>query len=232
LRREEVAQLAHIGLDWYAALEQGRVNAISPKSLRRVASSLRLGPVDIEHLLSLARDQEPAPAAGTLNMGVLADLVRSYGDGAAFITDGASNVFAWNALADELFAFSLQAEGDRQMLAMMVREPRMRQVFVNWYESLERMIGVFRAAYVTSPAFLDADVRNLRTESPEFDRLWRAYTVALPTSHVCELRSADGVELHLNFIALRPIDHPRRTVVVLRRIEKSLYEDAMVTVLD
>ena len=222
LRREEVAQLAHVGLKWYAALEQGRVKAISHKSLQRVASSLRLSPVEMEHLFSLARDEEPALAAGTHNTNILADMVRSYADGAAFITDGASNAFAWNALADELFGFSFRADGDRQMLTMMVREPRMRLVFVNWYETLERMIGVFRAAYATSSgAVLDADVRNLRAESPEFDRLWRAYTVDLPTSHVCQLRNADGAELHLHFIALRPIDHPRHTVVVLRRVEAS-----------
>ena len=219
LRREEVAQLAHIGLDWYAALEQGRVTTISPKSLRRVAAILRLDPIDVEHLFSLARDDEPPSATGTDSASVLADLVRAYGDGAAFITDASSSAVAWNAYADELFAFSSRADGDRRMLDLMVREPRMRQVFVNWAETLERMIGVFRATYATNAsAALDAYVRDLRAHSPEFERLWRAYTVDAPTAHVCELRSPDGAELHLHFIALRPVDLPRYTVVVLRRI--------------
>jgi hypothetical protein len=221
LRREEVAQLAQIGLDWYAALGQGRVNNISRKSLRRVISSLRLDPLESEHVISLARDEEPALAARPCDLGALETMVRSYGDGAAFVIDGASNAFVWNSFADEFFAFSSRAEGDRQMLAMMVRDPQMRRVFVNWYETLERMIGVFRSTYATSGGgALDPLVRDLRTESPEFDRLWRAYTVDAPTMHVCRLRSADGHEPRLSFVAFRSIDHPQYTVVLLRRIER------------
>ena len=218
LRREEVAQLAEVGLDWYAALEQGRITNISLKSLRRVISSLHLNAVESEHAFSLARDVAPAPAPTNRQTGPLEAFVRSYQDGAAFVIDGGSDAFAWNALADELFAFSSRPKGDRRMLAMMIREPRMRSVFVNWYETLEQMIGVFRRTFVAnSGATLDELVNELRDESLEFDRLWRAYAVGSPTTHVCKLRGEHGKEMHFHFIAFSPIDHPEYTVVALQK---------------
>src|SRR5829696_7105740 len=54
LRREEVAQLAGVGLSWYTWLEQGRDIRVSPEVLTGIARALQLEPVERAHLFRLA----------------------------------------------------------------------------------------------------------------------------------------------------------------------------------
>jgi transcriptional regulator with XRE-family HTH domain len=60
LRREEVAELAGIGVSWYTRLEQGRDVQLSPRALRGVAEALRLTPAQREYLFALARGRPSA----------------------------------------------------------------------------------------------------------------------------------------------------------------------------
>jgi transcriptional regulator with XRE-family HTH domain len=55
LRREEVAQLANVGLTWYTWLEQGRQARPSASVLTAIADALRLDAHEREHLFALAR---------------------------------------------------------------------------------------------------------------------------------------------------------------------------------
>jgi transcriptional regulator with XRE-family HTH domain len=219
LRREEVAQLADVGLSWYAMLEQGRVDQINRKALRRVVRSLRLTPIEIDHAFSLAREEALERTLERGSLDTLYAFVRAYSDGAAFLTDSDTEVVAWNAVADELFPFRSHCEGERSMLALMVRDERMRKVFVRWEDTLKRMIGVFRATFAEAGnEKLDDLIRSLRAESTLFETLWRAYVVDAPTSHICVLRKPDGLRLRMHFIAFSPIDHPEYTVVALRQV--------------
>src|SRR5260370_25362972 len=61
LRREEVAQLAGVGVTWYTWLEQGRPIRASVQVLDAVARTLRLDPVERQHLFRLAQIPDPAP---------------------------------------------------------------------------------------------------------------------------------------------------------------------------
>src|ERR1700742_3599643 len=61
LRREEVAQLAGIGVDWYVRLEQGRDVNPSATTVESLARALRLDPVEQAHLRALTRNAERRP---------------------------------------------------------------------------------------------------------------------------------------------------------------------------
>src|SRR5690242_1515698 len=60
LRREEVAQLAHVGVSWYTLLEQGRAIHPSREVLQSIADALHLTPDERQHLFLLADQQPPA----------------------------------------------------------------------------------------------------------------------------------------------------------------------------
>jgi hypothetical protein len=219
LRREEVAQLAEVGLSWYAMLEQGRVDQINRKALRRVVRSLRLTQIEVDHAFSLAREEASERTGERGSVDALHAFVRAYSDGAAILTDADAEVVGWNVVADELFPFRSHADGDRSMLALMIRDQSMRKTFVRWEETLKRMIGVFRATFAEAGnEKLDDLIRSLRAEDTLFDMLWRAYVVDTPTSHICVLRRPNGMQLRMHFIAFSPIDHPEYTVVILRRV--------------
>src|SRR5579859_5199785 len=59
LRREEVAQLAHVGVSWYTLLEQGRAIHPSREVLNSIADALQLTPAERQHLFLLADQQQP-----------------------------------------------------------------------------------------------------------------------------------------------------------------------------
>jgi len=65
LRREEVAQLAGLSVDYLARLEQGRASAPSPSVLAPLARALRLSEDERDHLFRVAARRRPAPAAST-----------------------------------------------------------------------------------------------------------------------------------------------------------------------
>ena len=66
LRREEVAQLAGVGVTWYTWLEQGRPINVSTQVLDAIARTLELDPAEHRHLYVLAQVPDVAPAAGDL----------------------------------------------------------------------------------------------------------------------------------------------------------------------
>src|SRR5713101_1406795 len=95
LRREEVAQLAGIGVDWYVRLEQGRSVSPSVTTVDALARALRLSKVEHGHLRALTRHadrrafvRESVPAA-------LKRLVESLNQ-PAYITGRRWDVLAWN----------------------------------------------------------------------------------------------------------------------------------------
>jgi len=71
LRREEVAQLANLGLTWYTWLEQGRQARPSASVLTAIADALRLDAHEREHLFALARDPEDQAHGREDNTGTL-----------------------------------------------------------------------------------------------------------------------------------------------------------------
>src|SRR6266511_3130249 len=105
LRREEVAELAGIGVSWYTRLEQGKDVQLSPRALRGVAEALRLTPAQREYVFALARGEtlgvEPAPVK-TVGP-TLQDVLDAQGANPAYITDGRFDLLAWNQATLDIF---------------------------------------------------------------------------------------------------------------------------------
>ncbi|GAB2714392.1 hypothetical protein GCM10027038_10830 [Arthrobacter bambusae] len=62
LRREEVATLASVSVDYYARLERGNLTGVSDEVLESIAHALRLDEAETAHLFDLARAAQPGPA--------------------------------------------------------------------------------------------------------------------------------------------------------------------------
>src|SRR6201996_7539828 len=128
LRREEVAELAGIGVDWYIRLEQGRAVSPSVTTIDALARALRLSKVEHAHLRALALGanrraftRETVPAA-------LRSLVESLNQ-PAYITGRRWDVLAWNKVAADIFAFDRLAEDDRNILVCILLNPATRRLF-------------------------------------------------------------------------------------------------------
>jgi transcriptional regulator with XRE-family HTH domain len=109
LRREEVAMLAGVSVDYYVRMERGSLSGASETVLDALASALQLDEAEREHLVSLARESG-APASrrkrktpGTLRPALL-QMLDAINDAPAWIRNGRHDVLAMNQLARALYA--------------------------------------------------------------------------------------------------------------------------------
>ncbi|MEJ3654594.1 helix-turn-helix domain-containing protein [Actinomycetes bacterium KLBMP 9759] len=100
LRREEVAGLAGVSVDYLTRLEQGRGPHPSEAVLGALARALRVSDAEREHLFHLAGAQPPLPGRirSTVRPGVLRMLDR-FTDLPALLLDAKADVIAWNPMA-------------------------------------------------------------------------------------------------------------------------------------
>jgi transcriptional regulator with XRE-family HTH domain len=187
LRREEVAQRAHISTTWYTWLEQGRGGAPSSDVLDRVARALMLTDVEREHvfLLGLGR---PPEARYQKSDGVTPRLQRvldALDPSPAFIKTATWDVIAWNRAATAMLMdpASLPTE-QRNLLRVMFLDPRARKWHDNWESMARLVVGAFRLDSARAGALEDVEalVNELSRRSPEFEAMWRANDVLAASS--------------------------------------------------
>ena len=179
LRREEVAELAGIGVDWYIRLEQGRTVSPSVTTIDALARALRLTKAEHAHLRALARDADRRAFLRESVPEPLRRLVENL-NAPAYITGRRWDVLAWNEAAEEIFAFSRLREEDRNSLISMLTNPKSRRLFAaNWADEARRMVAQFRATHdlwAGDPAFLEL-LQRLREGCPEFSGWWETHDI-------------------------------------------------------
>lgn len=179
LRREEVAELAGIGVDWYVRLEQGRTVSPSDATLDALVRALRLSKGEAAHLRALARSQESQVFVTEQVPVAIARTVASL-PLPAYVTGRRWDILAWNEAAADLFGFDRLADADRNILLFMFIDPAGLRLFgEGWEGEARRMIALFRAThdlYAKAPAFV-ALVERLRAQSSTFSAWWTAHDV-------------------------------------------------------
>ena len=184
LRRQEVAQLAGISVDYYIRLEQARGPHPSRQVLTALGRALVLTADEREYLFRLA-GESPPPTAGPsreISPGIR-NLLDSMPETPAYVVDAKYDVLAWNALATHFIGdLSEIAEDDRNMLRWVFRLP---VTAAPWTDEdavrfTRSLIADLRASYARYPA--DPGIAELVTEllgiSPRFAQMWQEHEVA------------------------------------------------------
>ncbi|WP_329572681.1 helix-turn-helix transcriptional regulator [Kitasatospora sp. NBC_01266] len=185
LRREEVAGLAGLSVDYYARLEQARGPQPSPTLLAALARALRLSGDERDHLFHLA-GHEPPRGAGRLSHvrpGLLLILDRLY-DTPALVVSELGDVLAQNAMSAALSgAVTELPPRERNLVRRWFLEPACRSRFpAADHEHLARaQVANLRALHAARSA--DPQVRELVEDllaaSAEFRELWARHDVAV-----------------------------------------------------
>ncbi|MEV7328937.1 helix-turn-helix transcriptional regulator [Micromonospora sp. NPDC093244] len=183
LRRQEVAQLAGMSIDYYIRLEQGRGPHPSRQVLASMARALMLSRDEREYLFRLAGENAPPTRGPSREVSPgLRHLLDAMTDTPAYLVDAAYHVLAWNHLATQ-FVGDLAAvpDADRNMIRWTFRQP---MTSGHWNDAEVRRfvsstVADLRAAYGRFPD--DPAIRELVTEllgtSPWFARLWAEHDV-------------------------------------------------------
>jgi transcriptional regulator with XRE-family HTH domain len=177
LRREEVAQRAHVSATWYTWLEQGRGGAPSADVLERIARALMLTDVEKEHLFLLALGRTPEVRYRSAD-GVTPRLQRVLDAlelSPAIVKTAAWDVIAWNrAAAAVLTDYGALAPENRNILRLMFLDARVRAAQFDWEGVARFVVAVFRAdvARAGAAANVSGLVEELCRSSPEFKAMW------------------------------------------------------------
>ncbi|WP_150254238.1 helix-turn-helix transcriptional regulator [Nocardiopsis deserti] len=123
LRREEVADLAGVSVNYYERLEQARAPRPSPQVIEAIGRSLELSEAERAHLSRLAGHAPPTRPgpAEQVPAGVLA-LLERLGPVAAYVCDARHDILAWNDLAAALITdFAALPPAERNVLRLSMR---------------------------------------------------------------------------------------------------------------
>jgi len=182
LRREEVAQLAGVGITWYTWFEQGRNIDVSADFLERLCRAFRLSETERGHLFTLAQHRPPPNGrwrqrdVSTTVLAVLNSLPAP-----AYIMTTRWDVVACNAAAGAMFGeFAQLPNEDRNIIRLIFNAPEFRQLMVDWENDARRTLARFRVEYARAagdPAF-EALVDELDASSPDFRQWWSRQDVA------------------------------------------------------
>ncbi|MEU7753446.1 helix-turn-helix transcriptional regulator [Micromonospora sp. NPDC049171] len=184
LRRQEVAQLAGMSIDYYIRLEQGRGPHPSRQVLASMARALLLSRDEREYLFRIAGENPPPTAGPSREVPFgLRHLLDAMTETPAYLVDAAYHVLAWNRLAT-YFVGDLAAlpDADRNMIRWTFRQPA---TSAHWADAevirfVRGAVADLRAAYGRYPA--DPAIRDLVTEllgtAPRFAQLWAEHDVA------------------------------------------------------
>jgi transcriptional regulator with XRE-family HTH domain len=178
LRREEVAALAGVNVDYYARLERGSETHPSSQTLSALARVFGLDDDARDHIHRLS-GVEPALTrrhhAQAADVRLLA-LIDEWASTPALVLNGALDVLAYNSLGRALYRSFSSLEN---LAAAVFLDPQARRLYVDWESVAADTVATLRLAWGGSQA---GDrprvvVDSLRRGSPTFDALWQDHQV-------------------------------------------------------
>jgi transcriptional regulator with XRE-family HTH domain len=217
LRREEVAQLAGVSVDYYIRLEQGRGPSVSDAVLDAVARVLRLDEQEHTYLRAVARPpkrREHRRVAARVRPGIQV-LLDSMDRTPAFVLGPGLDVLAWNPLADALSGFSRMPPARRNIVRHLFLDPDGRLVYPDWAAVAAQTVAHLRlnaGARPDDPGLRDL-VGELSLKSEDFRRLWADHQVKACMYGVKRVRHPVAGLLTLPYESLSVPGDPEQTIV-------------------
>jgi transcriptional regulator with XRE-family HTH domain len=183
LRRQEVAQLAGMSIDYYIRLEQARGPHPSRQILAALARALMLSRDERDYLFRIAGQAPPAVLGPSREVTpAIRYLLDGLPETPAYVVDAKYDVLAWNALATSFIGdLSTAGPDERNMIRWMFRQPDNDP---HWTDEdqvrfARSTVADLRAAYARYPADpgIEGLVGELLEHSERFAAMWSAHEV-------------------------------------------------------
>jgi len=219
LRREEVAMLSGVSVDYYTRLERGNLSGVSESVLDAVARALQLDDAERSHLFNLAHTagtaprsrRRPPPQRVRPSVQRLLDAMTG---APAYLRNGRLDILATNplgrALYSEVFTETVRPPNTARFAFL---NPRAVRFYPNWETIANDAVAILRATAGRNPydrALTDL-VGELSTRSEEFRTRWAAHNVRFHRTGIKRLHHPVVGDLELTFESLElPADNDLR----------------------
>lgn len=232
LRREEVAALAAISVDYYTRLEQGRVRASAPV-LGTLARALRLDEDQQRYLYELAGRADDRPSRRRPVQRVrpaMRRLLDQLPHAPALVLGKRLDILAWNAAATALYTdFAALPAGRRNYLRLMFLDPHIRALHRDWAHDARDAVAALRmeAAADTDDPDLARLVGELTIQDPDFRLWWAEHHVNSATYGTKNYRHPLVGDLTLDCDTWSASDGSGQRLMVLTAVPGSPSHDAL-----
>jgi transcriptional regulator with XRE-family HTH domain len=213
LRREEVAALAGLSVDYYIRIERGALINASDSVLEAIARALRLDAAERAHLIDLARAGRPSAASRTRPTppAAIAPQLQTVLDALvgvpALVRGPTLDMIATNALGRALYSVLFtDPRGAPNVARFTFLDPDARRFWPDWAEVADDLAAQLRAAAGADPLnqALTGLVGELSTRSETFRELWARHDVRAHGRGVKRFRHpvVGALELRYDLLAL------------------------------
>ena len=234
LRREEVAFLAGVSVDYYTRLERGNLSGVSENVLDALARALQLDEAEHAHLFDLARSanamsrgRRPAPRRVRPSVQRLLD---SMPGSPAWVRNWRLDFLAANrlgyALHSEMFTDPVRPANSARFVFL---NPRSHEFFIDWERSANDIVAILRTEAGRNPydRGLTDLIGQLSTRSETFRTLWAAHNVRLHRTGLKRIHHPVVGDLELTYEAMEFPAHPGLTMFAYSAEPGSASEDAL-----
>lgn len=233
LRREELAQLAHVSTDYVVRLEQGRTRRVSRPVLDALADALELAADERAYLFTVADVTQAAPARQPAGQRVdqqLHQLLDGMHDIPAMILNRRQDVLAWNSAAAALLTdFGALPPGERNLIRLTFLDEAFRSLYADWPRSARECVAVLRMEAGRHPddQALAALVGELSVRDPDFRTWWASHLVRGPRQLTKTYHHPVAGTLTLNVQQLSVDTQPDQLLVAYTAAPDSASEEAL-----
>jgi transcriptional regulator with XRE-family HTH domain len=232
LRREEIAQLAGVSVDYYVRLEQGRGMHVSDAVLDAVANALRLADDERTHLSNLARPdrvtRRPHPPQRVRPQ--LHQLLDAMTGVPAFVVGRRTDVLAWNSLGAALIAdFPALTTRQRNFARLVFLDEHIGALFSDHRSKAGDIVAFLHldAGRHPNDPLLAELIGELSLHSELFRGLWSEHPVRDKSHAHYEVLHPIAGRLRLTQGALRAPDDPDQTLVTYTAQSGSPSEESL-----
>jgi transcriptional regulator with XRE-family HTH domain len=222
LRREEVALLAGVSVDYYTRLERGNLGGASDSVLHALAGALRLDDAERAHLFDLARATgSPGPGRRRRaeprirpTVQVMLDAVTGV---PAFVRNGRGDLLAANSLGRALYSQHFDSPFQPANSArFLFLDPRAQSFYLEWDQVAHDVVAMLHAEAGRDPydRGLSDLVGELSTRSDAFRTLWAAHDVHRHDTGIKRFHHPVVGELTVTYESLELVADPGLTMFV------------------
>ena len=222
LRREEVALLAGVSVDYYVRMERGNLSGASDNVLEAIARALQLDEPERDHLFDLARKAVVPPStrrrpAAQRVRPVLQQVLDAVTDAPAWIRNGRHDLLAANRMGLALYAPMLaDSRRPANTARFIYLDPASKEFFVDWERAADDVAAILRSEAGRNPhdKALTELIGELSTRSEVFRTRWAAHNVRFHRTGLKKLHHPAVGDLDLNYEAMEFPSDPGLTMLV------------------
>ncbi|MEO6088929.1 MAG: helix-turn-helix transcriptional regulator [Umezawaea sp.] len=224
LRREEVAELAGVSVDYIVRLEQARGLRPSVDVVEALAEALRLTSDEHAYLFNLAQQRPPnVDRPATAAAPPLARLVADLSPLPAMLMNHRSDILAWNdEMAKLLLDFGTLPPSQRNSIWLCLLHPETRELYVDREQVVREGVAHLRAAWAVHPKdqALNDLIAELTAGVEGFARLWTQQDVKVKGRGRKVMRHPEAGLIAVDFEVLTPLQDQDQLLAIYRAADE------------